>query len=68
MGFSITASVPYLATIGSSADPLYGKKVNRFDFTALVQAFHEARAADAMLTRWNAMHKLLDAHLAASNT
>jgi hypothetical protein len=23
----------------ASADPLYGKKVNTFDFTALVQAF-----------------------------
>jgi hypothetical protein len=52
----------------ASADPIYGKKANTFDFAALVQAFDEARAADAMLTRWNAMHKLLDAHLAASDT
>jgi hypothetical protein len=42
--------------------------VETFDFTALVQAFDSARAADANLTRWQMMDKLLDAHLAASDS
>jgi Ca2+-binding RTX toxin-like protein len=51
----------------NSADALLVKKVQSFDFSALVAAFDAARAADANLTRWNAMDKLLDAHLAGSD-
>jgi Ca2+-binding RTX toxin-like protein len=52
----------------ASADPLHDRKVATFSFTALVQAFDSARAADANITRWQMMDELLDAHLAASDT
>jgi hypothetical protein len=51
----------------SSPDPLRDDKVETFDFRALVSAFDQARAADAMMTRWAAMNALLDAHLAGSD-
>ncbi len=51
----------------NSSDPLRNRKVARFDFAALVQAFDAARAADANITRWRVMDALLDAHLAASD-
>ncbi len=52
----------------ASADPLRNKKVQTFDFAALVGAFDAARAADPMITRWALMDRLLTAHLAASDT
>jgi Ca2+-binding RTX toxin-like protein len=51
-----------------SADPLLNRKVARFDFMALVQAFDATRAANANVTRWQMMDKLLDAHLESSDT
>ena len=51
-----------------SANPLLDDKIERFDFKTLVQGFDEARAQNAMMQRWSAMHKLLDAHLASSDT
>jgi hypothetical protein len=51
----------------SSPDPLRDDKVEAFDFGALVSAFDAARAADAMITRWEVMNALLDAHLAGSD-
>ena len=42
--------------------------MERFDFLTLVQAFDAARAANANITRWQMMDKLLTAHLAASDS
>jgi Ca2+-binding RTX toxin-like protein len=47
--------------------PLRDDAVERFDFQALVAAFDDARAADSMITRWQAMHALLDTHLGGSD-
>lgn len=52
----------------NSADPLLNQKVQQFDFQDLVDAFDQAKAADPGLDRWALMNKLLDAHLAASDT
>jgi Ca2+-binding RTX toxin-like protein len=52
----------------NSSDPLLSKKVQRFDFQEMVDAFDAARAADPQLDRWALMNKLLDAHLAGSDT
>ena len=52
----------------NSADPLLNKKIQQFDFQMLVDAFDQARAADPLLNRWALMNKLLDAHIAGSNT
>jgi Ca2+-binding RTX toxin-like protein len=57
-----------MAGYPNPGDPLLGAKVERFDFMQLVQAFDAARAANANLTRWQMMDKLLTAHLAASDT
>jgi len=51
-----------------SSDPLSNTKVQDFDFSALVRAYDEARAADENLTRWGMMNTLLEARLAASDT
>jgi Ca2+-binding RTX toxin-like protein len=48
-------------------DPLRDEKIESFDFQGLVAAFDAARAADSMITRWQAMHALLDAHLGGSD-
>ena len=48
-------------------DALRDDKVERFDFQGLVAAFDAARAAGSMITRWQAMHALLDAHLGGSD-
>lgn len=50
------------ATAGADA------RVDRYDFAKLVQSFDAARAANATLARWQMMDKLLDAHLATSDT
>jgi uncharacterized protein YuzE len=51
-----------------SSDSLLDNKVERFDFSALVAAFDQARAANKNLQRWSMMDQLLDAHLAGSDT
>ncbi|NWF86190.1 MAG: hypothetical protein HXY18_20460, partial [Bryobacteraceae bacterium] len=51
----------------SGADPLRDDKVETFSFAALVNVFDAARAADPMITRWEVMNALLDAHLAGSD-
>jgi Ca2+-binding RTX toxin-like protein len=43
-------------------------RVDRYNFAKLVQSFDAARAASATLARWQMMDKLLDAHLATSDT
>jgi hypothetical protein len=52
----------------SSADPLLNKKVERFDFSVIAQAFDQALAADPNLSQWSLTSKLLDAHLSGSDT
>ncbi|TAL21754.1 MAG: calcium-binding protein, partial [Nitrospirae bacterium] len=52
----------------NSTDTLLNKKVQEFDFTALVNAFDAARTANSTLKSWNLMDSLLNAHLAASDT
>jgi trimeric autotransporter adhesin len=52
----------------NSTNALLDDKVEQFDFTALVQRFDQARAADATLTQWQMMDSLLDAHLAGSDS
>ena len=49
------------------ADSLRDNAVERFDFQGLVAAFDSARAADSMITRWQAMRALLDTHLGGSD-
>ena len=51
-----------------SPDALLAQKIQSFDFSALVNAFDAARAADATLTRWQMMDKLLATHLGGSDT
>jgi Ca2+-binding RTX toxin-like protein len=48
-------------------DPLRDERIERFDFQGLVAQFDAARAADSMITRWQAMHALLDTHLGGSD-
>ena len=52
----------------ASSDALLAKKVQSFDFSALVGAFDAARAANSTLSRWQVMDALLTAHLAGSDT
>jgi len=51
----------------AGADPLRDQRIERFDFRGLVAQFDAARAADSMITRWQAMHALLDTHLGGSD-
>ena len=51
-----------------SQDTLLNRRVQRFDFAALAQAFDEARAVDTTINRWSLMHALLDMHLAGSDS
>jgi len=51
-----------------SPDALLAQKIHSFDFSAIVNAFDAARAADATLTRWQMMDKLLATHLGGSDT
>jgi hypothetical protein len=50
------------------ADPLFGQKVKWFDFTAVVSAFDDARAANRNLGSWQLMNKLAAAQLGGSDT
>lgn len=52
----------------ASTNPLYNKKVETFDFAKLVQGFDLARAKNWAMNHWTVMDKLLDAHLAGSDT
>ena len=52
----------------NSSDPLLNKRVNDFNFTALVDQFDKARTANTNLDHWSMMNSLLDAHLAGSDT
>ncbi|MHB1586281.1 MAG: lipase family protein [Acidiferrobacteraceae bacterium] len=52
----------------ASSNVLVNQKVETFNFTALVTAFDQARAANHHLTRWSLMNGLLTAHLAGSDT
>jgi Ca2+-binding RTX toxin-like protein len=51
-----------------STDPLLNKRVQQFDLKQLASSYDEAVAADPTVDRWAAMNKLLDAHLASSDT
>jgi hypothetical protein len=51
----------------NSSDPLYNDKVENFDFTALVAAFDQARAANTNLQSWSLISKLTDARLWGSD-
>ena len=52
----------------NATDPLLNQKVQRFDFSALVNQFDQAKTADPLLDRWALANSLLDAHLAGSDT
>lgn len=51
-----------------SRDSLRDQRIETFDFGRLVAEFDQARAADPLLTRWNLMNGLLDAHVSGSDT
>lgn len=51
----------------SSSDPLYNRKVQTFDFRAMVNAFDQARADTPGLSSWAMTNALLSAHLASSD-
>lgn len=48
-------------------DMPFDAAVETFNFQILVDKFDQARAANAMQSRWNVMSELLDAHLSSSN-
>ncbi|MDO8812808.1 MAG: calcium-binding protein [Gallionella sp.] len=52
----------------ASADPMLNKTIQDFDFTAVTNAFDQARGANQTFLHWNAMNSLLNAHLSASDT
>jgi len=52
----------------NSSNPLLNKRVNDFDFAALVDKFDQAKAANKNFAHWSVMNNLLNAHLAASDT
>lgn len=51
----------------ASADPLLNKSIQDFDFTAIVDAFDQARGSNANFAHWSATSSLLAAHLPASD-
>ena len=51
-----------------SEDPLHNQRVQTFDFLDLVNQFDQTRVADSYLEHWLMMDRLLNAHLAASNS
>jgi Ca2+-binding RTX toxin-like protein len=51
----------------ASADPLLNKSIQDFDFTAIVDAFDQARGSNANFAHWSATSSLLAAHLSASD-
>lgn len=52
----------------NSSDPLLNKKVQEFDFNALVNAFDAERVANPALVSWSLINALPGAHLASSET
>jgi Ca2+-binding RTX toxin-like protein len=52
----------------SGANLLFGEKLKWFDFSALVSAFDDARAANRNLGSWRIMDTLTAAHLGGSDT
>jgi Ca2+-binding RTX toxin-like protein len=52
----------------ASASAMANRKVEQFDFDALVAKFDQARTATPSMTQWSLMNGLLDAHLAGSDT
>lgn len=55
----------------SSSDLLLNRSVQRFDFTAIVNAFDQAcdnKSGKGSFRHWSVMNALLDAHLAANDT
>ena len=52
----------------ASTDPLLNQAVQNFDFTAIANAFDQARGTSATLMHWSATNNLLAAHLAGSDT
>lgn len=52
----------------NSSNAMNNKKVESFDFDALVADFDAARAADPMLTSWSLTNSLLTRHLGGSDT
>jgi Ca2+-binding RTX toxin-like protein len=51
----------------ASGDPLYNQAVQNFDFTAVVNAFDQARGGSATYLHWSMTNTLLSAHLSASD-
>ncbi|MDD5385109.1 MAG: calcium-binding protein [Gallionella sp.] len=51
----------------ASADPLLNKSIQDFDFTAIVNAFDQARGSNTTFQHWSATNSLLAAHLSASD-
>ena len=52
----------------TSTDPLLNQAVQNFDFTAVANAFDQARGTSATFMHWSAINNLLAAHLAGSDT
>ncbi|MCW5575160.1 MAG: putative Ig domain-containing protein [Burkholderiales bacterium] len=52
---------------GESADPLFNRRVQNFDFLGLAAAFDAARAGDPGITRWDLSNALLTHHLSGSD-
>lgn len=51
----------------ASADPLYNRRVQSFDFLGMVSAFDAARAATPGLTSWEMTNALLAFHLSGAD-
>jgi Ca2+-binding RTX toxin-like protein len=51
----------------SSQDPLYNRRVQSFDFQALVHEFDQARTQSPGLTSWALTNALIDFHLSGSD-
>ena len=52
----------------TSTDPLLNQAVQNFDFTAIANAFDQARGTSATFMHWSATNSLLAAHLSGSDT
>jgi hypothetical protein len=52
----------------ASADSLLNRRVQEFNFDAIVQAFDQAMATSPTMTSWALTNSLLSAHLAGSDT
>ncbi|HUW25975.1 MAG TPA: putative Ig domain-containing protein [Gallionella sp.] len=52
----------------ASSDPLLSKSIQDFDFTAIVDAFDQARGSSANFMHWSTTNSLLTAHLSASDS